>query len=222
LATLQFRDTQDQKGDGYEMDITANPTRNWRFTMNLALPKTAAIDLQPGLIGYFNEHVAAWQAAAATSLNPTQVNNDINTIRGTITSLTPGTPLNNTYKYTGNIYATYTVPSGFLKSVSVGAGANIRGKSKIANVQTNPYQFLYANSYYLVSAHATYRYRFSRNLTARFQLNVSNVLDSDKLIYNNYSTFRVGNLGTNPLLQVPGSIRMPEPRKFTLSTTFDF
>jgi outer membrane receptor protein involved in Fe transport len=222
LATLQYRDTQDQKGDGYEMDITANPTRNWRVTFNLALPKTAAIDLQPGLIGYYNANVAAWQAGAASSLNPTQVNNDITTIRNAIASLTPGTPLNNTYKYTSNVYATYTIPSGFLKNVALGAGANIRGKNKIASRLGDPYDYLYANSYTVVAAHATYRHRFSKNLTARFQLNVSNLLDSDKLIYNSYSTFRVGNIGSNPQIQVPGTIRMPEPRKFTLQTTFDF
>ena len=55
-----------------------------------------------------------------------------------------------------------------------------------------------------------------------FQLNVSNVLDSDKAIYNGFGTYRVSNLGSNPLLQVPNNIRMPEPRKFTLSLTTDF
>lgn len=222
LATVAFRDTQDQKGDGYEFDMTANPTRNLRFTANLALPKTSAVNLQPGLTGYYAEHLAAWQAGAAGSLNPTQVNNDINTIRNTLSALTPGTPLNNTYKYTGNLYATYNIPSGVLKNVSVGGGANFRGKAKVASTLASAYEYLYAESYYLVSAHATYRHRFSNKLNARFQLNVSNVLDSRKQIFNNYGTFRVSNLAANPLNQVPNTIRMPEPRKFTLSTTFDF
>jgi outer membrane receptor protein involved in Fe transport len=222
LASLQFRDTQDQKGDGYEMDITANPTRNLRLTMNLALPKTAAVNLQPGLIGYYNANVATWQAGAATSLNPNQVNNDITTIRNAIASLTPGTPLNNTYKYTGNIYATYNITGGPLKNVSVGGGANLRGRSKIGSLLSNPYEYLYADNYALLAAHANYRYRFSNKFTVRFQLNISNLLDSDKLIYNNYSTYRVGGLAANPQIQVPGTIRMPEPRKFTLSTTLDF
>ncbi len=222
LATLAYRDTQDQKGDGYEMDIAANPTRNLRFTTNLALPKTAAVNLQPGLVGYYNAHVAEWQAAAATSLNPNQVNNDITTIRNAVASLTPGTPLNNTFKYTGNIYATYTIPNGMLKTLAVGAGANLRGKSKIASTLGSPYQYLYANSYSIVSAHAVYRHRFSRQLNLRFQLNVSNVLDSDKLIYNNFSTYRVGGLAANPQIQVPNTIRIPEPRKYTLQTTWDF
>jgi outer membrane receptor for monomeric catechols len=190
--------------------------------MNLALPKTAAVNLQPGLIGYYNANVATWQAGAATSLNPNQVNNDITTIRNAIASLTPGTPLNNTYKYTGNIYATYNITGGPLKNVSVGGGANLRGRSKIGSLLSNPYEYLYADNYALLAAHANYRYRFSNKLTVRFQLNISNLLDSDKLIYNNYSTYRVGGLAANPQIQVPGTIRMPEPRKFTLSTTLDF
>ena len=222
LASLSYRDTQDQKGDGYEMDLTANPTRSLRLTFNLALPKTAAVNLEPGLLGYVAENIAAWQAGAAGSNNPNQVNNDLTTIRNYIASLTPGTPLNNTFQYTSNVYVTYTVPSGPLRTVAFGVGANIRGRSKIASVLNNAYEYRYADNYHVVAAHATYRYRFSKNLNARFQLNISNVLDRDKLIYNTYSTYRVGGLAANPQNQVPGTIRMPEPRKFTLSSTFEF
>ena len=222
LASLSFMDTQDQKGDGYELDLTANLTRNLRLNFNLALPETSSVNLQPGLVGYFNANLAAWQAVATGSLNPAQVNTDINTIRNAISSLTPGTPLNNTYKYTGNIYATYTIPGGTLKNLAFGGGANLRGKSKIASVLNQPYDYLYADNYVVVAAHATYRHRFSQKLNARFQLNISNLLDSDKPIYNSFSTYRVGGLAANPLVQVPGTIRMPEPRKFTLTTTLDF
>jgi hypothetical protein len=59
-------------------------------------------------------------------------------------------------------------------------------------------------------------------LSARFQLNVSNLLDNDNLIYRNFGSYRPGNIATNPLVQVPNQVAMPEPRKFTLSATFDF
>ena len=222
LTALAFRDTQDQKGDGYEFEITANPVRNLRLTANLALPKTSAVNLQPGLMGYFNANAAAWTAAAPGSLNPTQVLNDINTIRNAIAALTPGTVLNNTFKYTGNLYATYNFTEGMLKNFSFGGGGNFRGRSKVASTLANAYDYLYADPYTVLSANATYRHRLSGKFTFRYQLNVSNVLDSDKAIYNGFGTFRVGNIGTNPLQQVPNNIRMSEPRKFTLSTTLDF
>lgn len=224
LAALAYRDTQDLTGDGFEMDFTANPTRALRLTFNLALPKTSAVDLEPGLVSYYNANLKTWQdaLAAGTTTNPNQVTNDITTITNYVAALTPGTPLNNTYKYTGNIYATYSVLNGPLKNVSFGGGANLRGKSKIASVLNSPYDYLYADEYYIVAAHATYRHRFSKKLNARFQINISNLLDSDKLIYNTFSTYRVGGLTANPLIQVPGTMRMPEPRRLTFSATFDF
>ena len=124
LASLSYRDTQDLTGDGYEFDLTANPTRNLRFTANLALPKTSAVDLEPGLLGYYNTNLKQWQDGTAGSTNPNQVTNDTTTIRNYIAALTPGTPLNNTY-------GQYLPPTRFgrhLKNVSVGAGANLTAR----------------------------------------------------------------------------------------------
>jgi outer membrane receptor protein involved in Fe transport len=222
VAALAFRDTQDQKGSGYEFEVTANPVRNLRLTANLALPETSAVNLQPGLVGYFNANVASWTAAGPTSLNPTQVANDINTVRNTVLGLAPGTTLNNTFKYTGNLYATYSFTEGKMKNVSVGAGGNFRGKSKVASSLASAYEYRYADPYALVSAHASYRHRLGGKYNIRYQLNVSNVLDNDKAIYNGFGTYRVSNLGTNPLVQVPNNIRMSEPRKLTLQTSLDF
>lgn len=202
--------------------MTANPVRNLRLTSNLAQPETSAVNLQPGFVGYFNANVASWTAAGPTSLNPTQVANDINTVRNTVNGLAPGTTLNNTFKYTGNLYATYSFTEGKLRNVSVGAGGNFRGKSKVASSLASAYEYRYANPYTLVSAHASYRHRVGGKYNVRYQLNISNVLDDQTAIYNGYGTFRVSNLGTNPLNQVPNNIRMSEPRKLTLQTSLDF
>jgi hypothetical protein len=34
--------------------------------------------------------------------------------------------------------------------------------------------------------------------------------------------YRPGNIASNPLVQVPNQVAIPDPRKFTLSATFDF
>jgi outer membrane receptor for ferric coprogen and ferric-rhodotorulic acid len=227
---VAYRDTEDVEGTGYELDITANPTRNLRLSLNYAIPEASAVNLRPDLRAYFAANLATWQAGANDASNPnrTQIQNDINAIQNDINGLTPGTLFNGTYKYTSNVYATYTLPARW-KNVSVGAGANIRGRQKIGNVQVlngvannQPYNYLWADAYYLVSAHATYRHRFSDKLSARFQLNIANLLDSDKLMYRGYGTYRVGGIASNPLLQLPNNVAMPDPRKFTLSATFDF
>ena len=97
-----------------------------------------------------------------------------------------------------------------------------KAPAKIASTLANAYDYLYSFSHYVVAAHANYRYRAGRNLTLRFQLNVSNVLDTDRHLYNTYSTYRIGGLAANPLVQVPGTIRMPDPRKYTLSVTAEY
>lgn len=227
---LAYRDIEDVKGTGYELDITANPTRNLRLSLNYAIPEASAVNLRPDIRAYVAANLSTWQAGANDTSNPnrTQIQNDINAIQNDINGLTPGTLFNGTYKYTSNLYATYTLP-GAWKNVSIGSGANIRGKQKIGNVQVlngvsnnQPYNYLWADAYYLVSAHATYRHRFSDKLSVRFQLNIANLLESDQLMNRGYGTYRVGGIATNPLLQLPNNVTMPDPRKFTLSATFDF
>jgi outer membrane receptor for ferric coprogen and ferric-rhodotorulic acid len=225
-----YRDTEDVKGTGYELDINANPTRNLRLSLNYAIPKASAVNLRPDLRAYVAQNLATWQAGANDASNPNRVSiqNDINAIQGDINALTPGTLFNGTYKYTSNVYATYTLP-GNARNISIGAGANIRGKQKVGNVQVlngvannQPYNYLWADAYYLVSAHASYRHKFSDKISARFQLNISNLFDNDDLMVRNYGTYRVGNIATNPLLQLPNQSTIPDPRKFTFSATFDF
>src|SRR5205814_871251 len=128
---LNYRDTEDVKGTGYEFDINANPTRNVRLSFNLALPEASSVNLRPDLRAYFAQNLAAWQTAANDVNNPNrvQIQNDIAAIQSDLNGLTPGTQFNGTYKYTSNVYATYTLPAN-LRNWSVGAGANIRGKQK--------------------------------------------------------------------------------------------
>ncbi len=196
--------------------------RNLRLTSNLALPETSAVNLQPGIVGYFNANVAALTAAGPTSLNPAQVANDINTVRNPVNGLSPGTTLNNTFKHTGNLYAAYRFTEVKLRNLPVGAGGNFRGKSKVASSLASAYEYRYANPDTLISAHASYRQRVGGKYNVRYQLNVSNVLDAQTTVYNGYRTFRVSNLGANPLNQVPNNIRMSELRKLTLQTSLDF
>ena len=101
-------------------------------------------------------------------------------------------------------------------------GTDDLGNPVTASTTTNAYDYLFADPYTIVSAHASYRHRVGGKYNLRYQLNVSNVLDSDKAIYNGFGTYRVNGLGTNPLIQAPNNIRMPEPRKFTLQTSLDF
>lgn len=223
LAVVTFRDTQTYKGTGYEAEFTANPTRNLTIMFNYALPETEAIDILPGLRSYYDANVATWQAGANDSANPNRslIQQDIDAIRGQLTSSVPGVTLNNTYKYTGNVYATYTFRDGWLKDFSAGAGANLRGKSKIGSTLASPFEYMYGASHEIYSAHVAYRYRFDK-VVARFQVNVSNIFDNDDLIATGTGDYRVGGLGTNPLIRTESGFRYIDPRRFTFTATFEF
>ncbi|HRP05230.1 MAG TPA: hypothetical protein PLV87_09990, partial [Opitutaceae bacterium] len=106
--------------------------------------------------------------------------------------------------------AAYQFFNGPLKGFTLGGGANFRGPQKIGNVPGNPFDYLRSRGYYLVSGQLTYRRRFSEKLTGRFQINVSNLLNSDVPIFNGYTSLR------------PSTIRIPDPRKVQFSTTLEF
>ncbi len=207
-----FRDTNDLAGTGYEFELTANLTRGLRFTANLALPKSSNVNLEPGLRGYVAANIAAWQAGANDPSNPAQLQmqTDLSTITSRLESLATGALTNGTYEYTGNFYAAYQFFNGPLKGFTLGGGANFRGPQKIGNVPGNPFDYLRSRGYYLVSGQLTYRRRFSEKLTGRFQINVSNLLNSDVPIFNGYTSLR------------PSTIRIPDPRKVQFSTTLEF
>lgn len=214
---LAFRDLETYKGRGYEVDLTANLTRSWRLMLNYSLPKTEQADIGPGLRAYVATHMATWQAGAANPAlpNAARINTNINDINRIISGYTEGRTLNNTVEKIGNIYTTYSFREGPLKGFSLGGGANYRGKQVIGNRANQPFSYLHANAYTLVSAHTSYELRFGKVRT-RLQLNVSNLLDEEDVVYVAYTT----NAAAGG--DVPNTFRYQAPRKYSLTATFNF
>jgi len=214
---LAYRDLETYKGDGYELDLTANLTRSWRLMFNYAIPKTQQADIGPGLRGYAATHLATWQAGGNDPAlpNAARVRQNITDINNIIGGYTQGRTLNNTVDYTANVYSTYSFREGRLKGFSLGGGANIRGRQVIGNANGQPFNYRYANAYTLVSAHTSYDLRIGKVRT-RLQLNVSNLTDVDDVIYIAYS-FNAAAGG-----DVPNTFRYQTPRKYSLTATFNF
>lgn len=231
LPEVDYRDTQDKKGQGWEFELTGNPTANWRLTFNLALPESTILNIRPQLRNYYAANLAEWTAGltdpAVSASAKLVIQNDLNTIANALNGLTPGTPVNDTYKYTANIYATYSFNEGALKGFDAGLGANVRGKNKVDVAFNDPYHFLYSPAYYTVAAHVSYGFKLSNDIQVRLQLNVKNLLDDDTLVLtsqdsNAYGTYRVGGFPTNPQAQVTNRFKFQEPRQFIVSATFEF
>lgn len=223
LASVQYRDTQSFVGRGYEMELTANPSPALRITANYARPETEAADLKPGLRAYVLRHRETWRAAAneAGQTQAAQMRADLAALAEEASGAVAGVTLNNTYRFTANVYTTYTFGAGGLSGLSIGAGANVRGRNKVGARAESPTDYLYAASHTLVSAHAAYRWRM-KDAALRLQANVSNLLDNDALLPTTYADYRAGGLAANPAQRVAGNFRFLDPRKLTLSATVEF
>jgi outer membrane receptor protein involved in Fe transport len=221
LQIPNFRDLETFEGKGFELDLTANLTRSWRMLFNLAFPETEQIDIGPGLRSYYGANIDAWRSGSArltaegNATGAARVNQNIGDIERTIQGFTEGRALNNTVDYTANLYSTYSFIQGALKGFAVGGGANFRGKTVVSNVNNQPFTYLYADEYYLVSAHASYSCKIGKT-RARFQVNVSNLLDNDDIVVRNYSFQSTLNA------DFVNEFRFQDPRKLTFSATFDF
>ncbi|OAM91235.1 TonB-dependent receptor [Termitidicoccus mucosus] len=228
--TILYRDTRDYKGTGYEIDITANPTKNLRVMFNLALPETEAVNLRPGLRKYFYESLPTWQSAIGNLTDTPEdisVKNQmltyIESIENALKAAAKGTVLPHTIKYSANIYGTYSFTSGPLRSLEIGFGANIRGKRNIGVADPDhPFDYSYAKAYQTYSAHASYRLRFGNKRPLRLQVNVSNLFDNDDKIVYGVFAYRMYGLAANPRLTASGDYNYLDPRKITFSAVYQF
>ncbi len=215
---LAYRDLETYKGDGYELDLTANLTRSWRLMFNYSLPKTEQANIGPGLRAYVAEHMATWQAGANNPALPNRarVTTNIGDINRVISGYTEGRTLNNTVEKIVNLYTTYSFREGQLKGLSIGGGANYRGKQVVGNRTNLPFDYLYANPYTIVSAHTSYELKLGKKIRPRLQLNVSNLLNEQDVVYVAYTA----NAAAGG--DVPNTFRYQTPRKYSLSATFNF
>jgi outer membrane receptor for monomeric catechols len=128
--------------------------------------------------------------------------------------------VNNFTRYRANVYATYSFFNDRLRGVTVGGGVNVVGPAKVGSAAT-PFEYLYSNSYYLVSAHVSYTRNIGKTQW-RFQANISNALDQDDPIITNYTNYKVQGVTANPDGFVPNGFRINDPRQLIFSTTVRF
>ena len=248
-TNIQYRDITSFTAKGYEFELTANVTRNFRMTFNHARPQRNLLEANAGLQGYFDANIAEWTAGGnaadgaltgdRTIRNPANIRADIQTIRDTLNGIQKGVLADGTLKSSTNIAGTYSFREGALKGFSFGGGAQLRGKRKQGSVDAQilygtttttvaqnhdaAFVYLYVPSTTVFTAHMSYDYRFSQKLRGRFQLNVANLTDDHSPQWSGYSTLALNaRPAGNPRVQVLNAFNQFDPRKFTLSSTLNF
>lgn len=213
------RDTQTLNAKGFETDIVANLTKNWRTFFNFALPKTFQNNSLPGQRAYVAANLSAWQAAAQdpnlTDAARSVIAANIVTIQNGILGTNDGRANNGTMKFRGNIYSTYTFNDGRFKGLAFGGGAQFYGRQVIGNVAGQPFAYLYMKERTIAAAHVSYSGKFN-GVRYRVQLNATNLLNNRDLIYTGVVR------PTGLTYDVLNGYNYQEPRRFILSTTFDF
>lgn len=155
LVPQPYQDYQDNWANGYEFEVVANITRNWRLTMNYALPENYSNNRYPETLAYWAQNkdklkqIVLDTGAVIDSANvasnpgsiPTSVSPDINTavsnwnsLQTLISTSEANAPAVSTaYKYTANIYTDYRFSEGMLKNLRLGGGVQFRSKILLGN-----------------------------------------------------------------------------------------
>ena len=203
--------------EGYEFNLTANPTRNWRLQANFSYTD-----------GYTSEVAPEVQAWAATEIPFfRRFDQDLNTAGGTIRQVLAnweeynrgqlelvGLTLPGNRRCKVNLYTSYSFDRGALRGFRIGGG--YRHQSRIPIGQYADKSLQYGPSWWDSSAMMGYRFSTTPWPWLRrvgLQLNVNNLFDEDDA----YVLRRVQ--GTNP--EVVRRVRVREPRTWRLTASFD-
>jgi hypothetical protein len=184
-------DYQTLKTKGVELELVANLTRTWRLVLNGATNELVTENRLPLLKGF--------QAEARQLGKPTPL------LDAFLLTFPDGVPNAGYTKTRANLFTRYEFPTGALKGLYVGGGANWRQPTFRGNgalVQGGPVLSLWSPAYTVATALAGYRLKlFDRPTT--LALNIDNLFNTEYYMSATTTT---------------GSWSAPRSFRFTLTT----
>jgi outer membrane receptor protein involved in Fe transport len=212
---LSYDDTEALDVTGYELEVTANPTRALRLQAGYAKPDSKIVDAMAGQRGYYAANLNTWTTAAAASTpDATTLRNLLTNAQTTLNNNVAGATKTGLVKYTLNAFANYTFLEGALRGFSIGGGFAQTGRqyvSTIANVKR------YSSQRRTANAVLAFETRF-REHDVRFALNVDNVFDKRDPIVTSYDGGWKDPAG-NP---ISNGYYFQSPRTFRLTARVGF
>ena len=201
IRLVTARDTQTLAGRGNELEVTANLTRHWRLSLNVAQTEQVLSGLLQRHRAYLEQHRAEFSASANTPLveavgtlqQGASIGQAIAAADAILTTaqISEGQTRRQLREYTGNLFTTYSLRAwnSWLRGVTVGGGAQYRGPGVIGYDTSRNNAAIRGGGYTLVNAMA----RYSRKLfgrTTTFQFNLDNALGEDEPIVTDADQFR--------------------------------
>ena len=234
----RFAATQNLAAEGWELQITANPTANWRVMFNMSKQENVTSNVGPKMKEWA-KHIRTVMTDPAQS-DPHLLTLETNLIKPdnvsfyTVDDLLDradqrvvefssleGFADQRQPELSANLMTAYDFKEGRLKGFTFGGSVRWRGEATIGYPQlpdgngaldaTRPY---WNNSTEWLGAFVTYRMKLPNDMRMRLQLNIDNLLDDET--QNPLVTRSVnGQQATNRWI-------LPEGRSFALSAKFDF
>jgi len=184
-------DTRSQISKGVELEVTANPTPNWRLTFNITKATNRLSGLDSHVLDYVHEHLAEWQSHAALAYDITQAPGNLSNAGGTNTvgaliqgindlvgvdKLQEGQIETNLRQWNANAFTAYRFDRTFLKGFTIGAGVNYRGP-EILGRNPDTLEMYSGHAYYLVNGLVAYDFKVKQT-PVKLQFNVENLLNN--------------------------------------------
>lgn len=215
-AVNSINSFQSVVASGWEAQVTANVGNSFRLTVNGALPKTKQSASYADYIAYVTPNLPLWQPLATNTINSSD-SLWINQVKSNIDSALEGRSQDKTYKYRANVFGIYTFNTATLKGLRLGGGAQFYGPCQISNYPGQPFNYMYAESYYLLTAQIGYPIKIGK-YRADIQLNVDNLLGDDHTIYSGV----IAQTLQGQLVNVPYGNKAVWPRSYRLTITIPF
>lgn len=220
-TTLSYDDTEALNVSGYELDLTANPTKNIRLSATYGRPDSEIEEALAGQRAYYATHLAAWNSAASgTGTAATNLKNQLQSALNTLNQNTAGKTKTGLVDYTASIFAHYSFLDGTLAGLGIGGGVTKTGKQYVGDYGApdgQPKFPYYGSARTTTSMVVSYETKF-RKYPVRLALNIDNLLDDKDPLITGYHWGWMDSAGHN----VASSYYLPAPRTFRFSARISF
>jgi len=225
-------DLADVTTKGLEVEFVMNPTRNWRFALNVARYETSLTNIAPRLSGFVDSVVLPYLAEFGSldfdrPLETVQGNTTLTQLNTQLLQLfaaqaAAGTPQAEQPKWRANLVTNYRFSEGRLRGFSVGGAARWqskfaigyplldRGGGLIVQDITKPY---WSDEVLGLDLRFGYRRTIFRGIDWTIQLNTQNV--------NNWSSNKLTVVRAQPN-GAAARVRFDPPREIFLTNSFRY
>ncbi|MES2695699.1 MAG: TonB-dependent receptor plug domain-containing protein [Verrucomicrobiota bacterium] len=227
---MEGRDTRSLESKGYELEITANPTRRLRFSFNAKKAETIVDNLLPTVATYIAANAATWRQGSTQPTDPVRYSGIRPTVGEAVSQLEQqilierapqGRAPYQDREVTGSVFGTYRFDSGALNGLTFGGGAQYRGPSLITYRIITDGKAVYTDAYTQASAMIGYSMKLSRKIDWRIQFNVDNLFNfMDPQPVQGGEPSGPTTLPTRD--GVVYTVSLPVPRRYAVTMSFGF